>query len=105
MSALLAPIMMLIHAGHVMHILFGFDTGWEPQRRDDGSIPFKAIVRRHRDHVLLGFVSLVAGAPDLAFARRLDVADDRRPDPRHLPLLGERAEIHRTGACAASACW
>jgi len=61
MSALLAPIMMLIQTGHVVHILFGFDTGWEPQRRDDGSIPLKAIVRRHRSHVVLGVVTLIAG--------------------------------------------
>ncbi len=61
MSALLAPIMMLIQAGHVMHFVFGFDTGWDPQRRDDGSIAFKAIVRRHRLHVAMGFVTLVTG--------------------------------------------
>ena len=61
MSALLAPIMMLIQSGHVMHFVFGFDTGWDPQRRDDGSIPFRAIVRRHRAHVAMGLLSLVAG--------------------------------------------
>jgi membrane glycosyltransferase len=61
MSALLAPGMMLIQAGHVMHFVFGFDTGWDPQRRDDGSIPFKAIVRRHRSHVAMGLVTLIAG--------------------------------------------
>jgi membrane glycosyltransferase len=61
MSALLAPIMMLIQTGHVMHFVFGLDTGWDPQRRDDGSIPFKDIVRRHRSHVALGVLSLVAG--------------------------------------------
>jgi membrane glycosyltransferase len=61
MSALLAPIMMLIQTGHVAHFLFGFDTGWDPQRRDDGSIPFKAIVKRHRSHVFLGVLSLIAG--------------------------------------------
>ncbi len=69
MSALLAPIMMMVHAGHVLHILFGFDTGWEPQRRDDGTVPFRSIVRRHRDHVILGVVSLVAAlliSPSLA---------------------------------------
>jgi membrane glycosyltransferase len=69
MSALLAPIMMMVHAGHVLHILFGFDTGWEPQRRDDGSIPFKSIIRRHRAHMALGVVSLVAAlliSPSLA---------------------------------------
>ncbi|MBO0734688.1 MAG: glucan biosynthesis glucosyltransferase H, partial [Methylocapsa sp.] len=68
MSALLAPIMMLIQTGHVMHFVFGFDTGWDPQRRDDGSIPFKAIVARHLSHVAMGFLSLIAGlliAPSL----------------------------------------
>ena len=69
MSALLAPIMMMVHSGHVLHILLGFDTGWEPQRRDDGSVPFKSIIRRHRDHVVLGVISLIAAlliSPSLA---------------------------------------
>jgi len=61
MSALLAPIMMLVQTGHVMHILFGVDTGWNPQRRDDGSIPLAAIARKHRSHMALGVASLVAG--------------------------------------------
>ena len=61
MSALFAPIMMLIQSGSVMQILFGRDTGWSPQRRNDGSIPFIDIVRRHRSHVILGIVTLVAG--------------------------------------------
>ncbi|HYA80119.1 MAG TPA: glucans biosynthesis glucosyltransferase MdoH [Methylocystis sp.] len=61
LSALLAPIMMLIQTGHVLHIVFGFDTGWDPQRRDDGSVPIAAIVRRHRSHVALGALMLVAG--------------------------------------------
>ncbi len=61
MSALLAPIMMLVQSGSVMQILFGRDTGWNPQRRDDGSIPFSDIVRRHRSHVALGVVTLFAG--------------------------------------------
>ena len=61
LSALLAPIMMLIQTGHVVHIVFGFDTGWDPQRRDDGSVPFIAIVRRHRSHVAMGVLTLIAG--------------------------------------------
>lgn len=61
MSALLAPIMMLIQTGHVMHFVFGFDTGWDPQRRDDGSIPFKAIIARHLSHVALGCLTLIGG--------------------------------------------
>jgi membrane glycosyltransferase len=61
MSALFAPIMMLIQSGSVMQIVFGRDTGWNPQRRDDGSIPFADIVKRHRSHVALGLVTLIAG--------------------------------------------
>ncbi len=60
MSALLAPIMMLIQSGAVIQILLGRDTGWKPQRRDDGSIPFRDIVRRHRSHVLLGVITGIA---------------------------------------------
>ena len=61
MSALFAPVMMVIQTGSVVQIVFGRDTGWNPQRRDDGSIPFSSIVSRHRSHVMLGFVTLIAG--------------------------------------------
>ena len=57
LSALLAPVLMLIQSGSVFQILVGRDTGWNPQRRDDGSIPFADIVRRHRWHVALGLVT------------------------------------------------
>ncbi len=56
-SALFAPIMMVIQSGSVFQILMGRDTGWNPQRRDDGSIPLKDIIRRHRAHVTLGVVT------------------------------------------------
>ena len=61
-SAALAPIMMLIQSGSVLQIISGRDTGWNPQRRDDGSIPFSSIVRRHRSHALLGVITLFAAA-------------------------------------------
>ncbi len=61
MSALLAPVMMLIQTGHVVHFVFGFDSGWDPQRRDDGSIPLGAIVRRHRSHMVFGILTLISG--------------------------------------------
>ena len=57
LSALIAPIQMLIQSGSVFQILVGRDTGWNPQRRDDGSIPLRDIVRRHRWHTLLGLVT------------------------------------------------
>ena len=56
-SALFAPIMMVIQSGSVFQILLGRDTGWNPQRRDDGSIPLKDITRRHRSHTILGVVT------------------------------------------------
>jgi membrane glycosyltransferase len=56
-SALLAPIMMLVQCWAVFGILAGSDSGWQPQRRDDGSIPHRDIVRNHRWHVLLGLVA------------------------------------------------
>ena len=55
-SALVAPIMMLIQSGAVTQILLGRDTGWNPQRRDDGSIPMPDIIRRHRLHMALGIL-------------------------------------------------
>ena len=59
-SAALASVMMVIQSGSVLQILSGRDTGWNPQRRDDGSIPFSSIVRRHRSHTALGVVTLLA---------------------------------------------
>ncbi len=56
-SAFFAPIMMLIQSGSVFQILLGRDTGWNPQRRDDGSIPLRDIVRRHRTHTALGLIT------------------------------------------------
>ena len=59
---------MVIQSGSVMGILLGRDTGWNPQRRDDGSIPLRDIVVRHRWHTLLG---LVAGVAAFAIATSL----------------------------------
>ncbi|WP_245295788.1 glucans biosynthesis glucosyltransferase MdoH [Methylobacterium sp. C1] len=68
LSALVAPVAMVIQSGSVMGILLGRDTGWNPQRRDDGSIPLRDIVVRHRWHTLLG---LVAGVAAFAIATSL----------------------------------
>ncbi len=57
LSALIAPIAMLVQSGSVIQILLRRDAGWNPQRRDDGSIPLSDIVRRHRWHTILGLVA------------------------------------------------
>ncbi len=60
-SALIAPIMMLVHTGAIVSILSGRDSGWKPQRRDDGGVPLRSLIVRHRWHVLIG-VALLAAA-------------------------------------------
>jgi membrane glycosyltransferase len=60
--------MMLIQSGAVFQIVAGRDTGWRPQRRDDGSIPLGDIIRRHRSHVALGLLTGISAfliAPSL----------------------------------------
>ena len=60
LSALLAPIMMLIQTGAVWAVLRGHDTGWKPQRRDGGDIAMSAVIKRHARHVIFGALLTVA---------------------------------------------
>jgi membrane glycosyltransferase len=60
LSALLAPLMMVIQSSSVFSIIFGRDAGWNPQSRDDGTIPLRDIIRRHYRHVLFGLVLSIA---------------------------------------------
>ena len=48
--------MMLMQSAAVLGIATGRDAGWKAQRRDDGSIPFRELVRRHRTHTICGVV-------------------------------------------------
>src|SRR5919109_1694971 len=61
LSSLIAPVTMLMQSVDVMGIVTGRDAGWKAQRRDDGSIPFRAVARRHRAHMVFG-VFLAAAA-------------------------------------------
>ncbi len=62
LSALIAPIMMLIHTGAVWSILSGRDSGWSAQRRDDGSLPWKTIIKRHKIHTGVGLIMAVGAS-------------------------------------------
>ncbi|WP_428486470.1 glucans biosynthesis glucosyltransferase MdoH [Rhodopila sp.] len=53
-AGLLAPVVMLTQSIDVVAILIGRDSGWNAQRRDDGGLPFGAIIRQYRRHTLLG---------------------------------------------------
>jgi membrane glycosyltransferase len=55
-AGLIAPISMLIQSGHVVAILLGRDAGWQPQRRDDGGMPFNQVAQLYWRHTCLGFL-------------------------------------------------
>lgn len=55
-AGLIAPIAMLTQSGHVVAIIFGRDAGWQPQRRDDGGMPFNQIARLYWRHTGLGLL-------------------------------------------------
>ena len=60
-SGLLAPVVMLTQSVDVVSILSGRDSGWNAQRRDDGSVPAGVILRQFRRHTVLG-VAMGIGA-------------------------------------------
>ncbi|MGO9935070.1 MAG: glucans biosynthesis glucosyltransferase MdoH [Steroidobacteraceae bacterium] len=59
LSALYAPILMVIQCGHVFEVLLGGDSGWKPQRRDSGTTTWATAWRFHRRHMLLSCVTAV----------------------------------------------
>ena len=59
-SALVAPVMMLLQSRHVAEILLGRDSGWKTQRRDDGGIPLAEVIRHHWQHAAIGVVMALA---------------------------------------------
>ncbi len=75
LSALVAPVMMLIHSGAVLSIFLGRDAGWNPQRREDGSLPIRELIYRHRWHMIMGvFLTIAAGLNSTALLAWLSPA-------------------------------
>jgi len=56
LSALLAPILMLLQTTFIGQILFAQDAGWNPQSRDDGKVDVADILKRYSYHTVFGFV-------------------------------------------------
>jgi membrane glycosyltransferase len=54
LSSLFAHVMMMVQSSAIFDILRGRDSGWNPQRRDDGSLPFGWVLRYHALHIILG---------------------------------------------------
>jgi len=61
LSSLIAPVMMMLQTRWVVEIFLGKDSGWNAQRRDDGSLPFRTIFRSHYGQMLFG-VAMAAAA-------------------------------------------
>jgi membrane glycosyltransferase len=60
-SGLMAPVLMSMQSRAVAQILRGRDAGWHAQRRDDGTLPLREIVRGYLGQTALG-VALAAAA-------------------------------------------
>jgi membrane glycosyltransferase len=56
LSALYAPILMVAQAQVIWGILWGHDSGWKPQRRDDGGLDWATVFRAHRGHMVFGAI-------------------------------------------------
>lgn len=54
LSSLFAHVMMIVQSSAIFDIIRGRDSGWNPQKRDDGSLPFSWVLRYHMLHMLLG---------------------------------------------------
>jgi membrane glycosyltransferase len=57
LSALYAPVMMLSQSRHVFEILMGRDSGWNPQRRDDGGTGWREAFHYHLRDTMIAIVT------------------------------------------------
>ncbi|MBW4093401.1 MAG: glucans biosynthesis glucosyltransferase MdoH, partial [Proteobacteria bacterium] len=56
LAGLIAPVAMVTQSVDVGAILLGRDSGWQTQRRDDGSIPWREVVWRYRGVTVFGLL-------------------------------------------------
>jgi membrane glycosyltransferase len=54
LSGLIAPVMMIFQSTAVGEILLGRDAGWQVQRRDDGGLPRRELIRKYAFPTLFG---------------------------------------------------
>jgi len=69
LAALMAPVTMYVQSRGVAEVLAGKDSGWDAQRRDDGSLPLSVLVRSYGGLTLFGIGAAVVAwlvSPGLA---------------------------------------
>ncbi len=57
LSALFAPVLMLMQVAQVIEILRGRDSGWSAQTREGGPAPWAVVLARHWHHSVAGLVT------------------------------------------------
>jgi membrane glycosyltransferase len=60
LSGLIAPVMMIFQSSAVGAIMFGRDVGWQAQRREDGAVCQRDIVRTYSVPTLVGIAMALA---------------------------------------------
>ena len=59
LSALYAPVLMLVQCRHVFEVFMGRDSGWKPQRRGGGGTSWSDAWHYHKRHMFLSCVTAV----------------------------------------------
>jgi membrane glycosyltransferase len=59
LSALYAPVLMLVQSRYVIEVFMGRDSGWKPQRRGGGGTTWGDAWHFHKRHMLLSCVTAV----------------------------------------------
>jgi membrane glycosyltransferase len=59
LSALYAPVLMLIQSRHVFEVFMGRDSGWKPQRRDSGGTSWSDAWHYHKRQMFLSCIAAV----------------------------------------------
>ncbi len=102
LSSLFAHVMMIVQSAAIFDIIRGRDSGWNPQRRDDGSLPMSWVVRYHLLHMTLGtalgvftflaslplFLWLLPATLGLALSGPLSAASAKREWGERFKMLG-----------------
>ncbi|HEY4530966.1 MAG TPA: glucans biosynthesis glucosyltransferase MdoH [Luteimonas sp.] len=60
LAALMAPVTMWVQSRGVAEVLAGKDSGWEAQRRDDGVLPLRELLRLYGGLTVAGAIAAVA---------------------------------------------
>ncbi|UFS76379.1 glucans biosynthesis glucosyltransferase MdoH [Tardiphaga sp. 37S4] len=60
LSGLIAPVMMIFQSSAVGEILLGRDAGWQVQRRDDGVVPIREVVRKYAVPTVFGVLMAIS---------------------------------------------